>query len=110
MLGNIPLESVSPDSGLHDGTQAPNEPLTAGIGMGAGVGPEGLLPSPSQLTDRLTATELQVAYPLIMRLATLPNATTETKILAQRIRANLTVAPEQMPNLSQPNGPTGPNQ
>lgn len=100
MLGSIPLEQVSPPVGLNDPTQRPNEPITAGIGMGAGPGPEGLLPSPNQLTQRLTAQELRRIYPLIYRLATLPNATTETKILAQRIRANLPIAPEQMPDLS----------
>lgn len=105
MLGDIPLEKVAPNVGLTDGTQRPGEPVTAGLPVGAGPGPESLLPSPGQVNQRMTAAELRVMYPLIMRLATLPNATTETKILAQRIRANLPVSPEHMPDLS--NGPTG---
>lgn len=106
MLGGIPLDQVSPEVGLRDGTQRPDEPITAGIDTGAGPGSAGLIPSPGQLTQRLTAQELRTAYPLIMRLATLPNATTETKILAQRLRANLPVGPEQMPDLRF-NGPSG---
>lgn len=82
---------------LMAGTSAPDEAVTSGIPMGPGVGPEGLIPSPNELTDRLSAAELQYAYPLIHRLASLPNATTETKIIAQRLRANLSVKPEQMP-------------
>lgn len=107
ILGNIPLESVSPDVSLRGGTRAPQEPITAGISRGAGPGPESLIASPSQLSDRLSASELRYAYPLILRLATLPNATTETKILAQRIRANLPIQPEHMPDLGRQNGATG---
>lgn len=87
----------NPDVGLTDGTQRPDEPLTSGVDVGAGPGSQGLLPSPNQLGDQLAAKELMAMYPLIMRLATLPNATSETKILAQRIRANLPIAPEQVP-------------
>lgn len=99
----------APDTevGLSDGSQRPDEPLTAGVGVGAGPGPEGLLPSPGQLGDQLAAKELKAMYPLIMRLATLPNATTETKILAQRIRANLPIAPEQVPIPGQEDGLQG---
>lgn len=86
---------------LMGGTTAPDEPVTSGVPMGPGGGPEGLIPSPNQLTDKLSAAELQYAYPLIHRLASLPNATTETKILAQRLRANLSVKPEQMPPIPQ---------
>ena len=100
MLGGIPLDQVSPEVALSAASQRPDEPVTSGIGMGAGAGPEGLLPSPGQLSTQLAASEMRTVYPLIMRLATLPNATTETKILAQRIRASLPVAPEQMPDLS----------
>lgn len=98
------------DVGLTDGSQRPGEPITSGVGMGAGPGPEGLLPSPGQLGDKLAAKDLMAMYPLIMRLATLPNATTETKILAQRIRANLPVAPEQVPIPGLEDGLSGPTQ
>lgn len=106
-LGGIPLEQVSPQVGMMDPSQRPDEPVTAGVDVGAGPGSGGLLSSPNQLNAQLTSEELRLAYPLIMRLATLPNATTETKILAQRIRANLAVSPENIPNLGTGNGPRG---
>lgn len=107
MLGSVPLEQLSPDTQLNAPSQAPDEPVTAGIDRGAGPGSEGLLKSPSQLSTQLSAAQLKYMYPLLLRLATMPNATTETKILAQRIRANLPVQPEQMPNLGQQNGVLG---
>jgi hypothetical protein len=82
---------------LMEGTTSPDEPVTSGAAMGPGPGPEGLIPSPQGLTTAMTSAELQYAYPLLMRLAALPNATTETKILAQRLRIGLPVKPEQMP-------------
>jgi hypothetical protein len=97
MLGGIPIDQVAPHGKFSDPTMAPDEPVTAGVDMGAGPGSEGLFPAQSPLTNQLTASQMRYAYPLIMRLATLPNATTETKILAQRLRANLPVSPEQMP-------------
>lgn len=106
-LGGIPLDQVASPIGLGEGSQRPDEPLTAGIDMGAGPGSGGLLPSPDQLSAKLTSEQLRTAYPLIMRLATLPNATAETKILAQRIRANLPVSPENIPNLGPGNGSIG---
>jgi len=104
MLGGIPLEQIAPGQ-LSDGSMRPDEPITSGVSGGAGPGAEGLLPSPSQLSQQLTAEELRGMYPLLMRLATLPNATTETKILAQRVRANLPLAPEQMPQIKASDGP-----
>ncbi len=92
--------------GLTAESGAPDEDVTAGISSGPGVGPEGLFPSPSQLSQRLTAEELRGIYPLLMRLATLPNATTETKILAQRVRSNLPIAAEQMPPIEASDGPS----
>ncbi len=103
MLGGIPLGNVLPGQ-LRDGSMNPDEPVTAGVDAGAGPGSNGLLPSPGQLSEKLAAEELRGIYPLLYRLATLPNATTETKILAQRVRANLPVAPQQMPNLEASDG------
>ncbi len=103
MLGGIPVEQVLPGQ-LRDGSMNPNEPVTAGVDAGAGPGAQGLLPSPGQLSEKLAAEELRGIYPLLMRLATLPNATTETKILAQRVRANLPVAPQQVPNIEASDG------
>lgn len=107
MLNGIPIERAAGDAGLTDPSQAPDEPVTAGIPLGAGPGPESLIPNDQSLSQRMTAEQMRYAYPLIMRLASLPNATTETKILAQRVRANLPVAPEQMPQLSLGEEPPG---
>lgn len=100
-LAGLPTDRANPQRvNLLGPSQAPNEPITAGLSMGPGAGPDSLIPSPDQLNSRMTAEELRYAYPLIMRLAALPNATTETKIIAQRLRANLSVKPEQVPPLS----------
>lgn len=100
MMQGLPMDSVVPTGKFTGPSQRPGEPMTSGIDMGMGPDSSSLLPSPNQLTDKMTSAELQGMYPLLMRLATLPNATTETKILAQRIRANLPLSPEQMPDLS----------
>lgn len=97
ILGSIPLEQATGAGGLFDETTAPDEPVTAGAALGAGPGPEGLIPAPNQLQETVDAEDLKYAYPLILRLSTMPRATRTTKILAQRVRANLSIAPEQFP-------------
>ena len=106
-LQGIPLDQVAPPAKLTDPTMAPDEPITAGLSSGPGPGPESLLPSQSRLNDALTSAQMRLAYPLIYRLATLPNATTETKIMAQRLRANLPISPEQMPVMEPSDGISG---
>jgi len=98
-LSQIPLDSLNPQGlgALNNPTQSPNEPVTAGIGRGDGPGPEGLLPSPGKLNQELSAQQVKVWYPVLMRLASLPDATTQTKILAQRLRAQLGIQPYQIP-------------
>lgn len=102
-LHGIPLDSFSPGKagGLLGPSADPNEPVTAGIPTGPGAGPEGVLPQPGETDEKLTAQELQYAYPLIMRLATLPGATSQTKRLVQRFRSQLPVGPERMPLVPQ---------
>ncbi len=93
--------------GLNAASDSPGEPVTSGIDAGPGAGASSLLPTAGQISQKLTSQELKYAYPLIMRLATLPNATTQTKIMAQRLRANLPLAPEQMPLMETGNGLPG---
>jgi len=102
-LADIPLESFQPGQGggLMSPSAYPNEPLTAGIDMGAGPGSESLIPTEDQLGNQLAAKEMRYAYPIIMRLASLPNATSQTKILAQRLRAMLPVDARRMPLVPQ---------
>jgi len=97
-LSQIPLDSLTPGEGnLKDGTTRPGEPISAGSAAGPGAGPEGLMQSPDAMGDKVAARETAGFYPVLAKLASLPNATTQTKILAQRLRANLEVPPEQMP-------------
>jgi hypothetical protein len=102
-MASIPLESFQPGNAgnLMAPTDYPNEPVTAGIDMGAGPGSEAIIPTPDQMSNKLAAREMQYAYPVIMRLASLPNATSQTKILAQRLRALLPVQAHRMPLVPQ---------
>lgn len=97
-LSNIPLDRFNPGgSNLKGPSNRPSESVMSGASMGEGVGPEGLIPSPDIMSNQLAARETAYFYPVLARLAALPGATTQTKILAQRMRANLTVPPERMP-------------
>ncbi len=96
-LADIPLQQFATDAGGIGGpSQRPGEPIQTGIPQGPGGGPESLIPQPDELSDRFAAREMASMYPLMMRLATMPHATQQTKILAQKLRANLPVAPEQV--------------
>jgi len=99
-LSGIPLQtqSFAPVS-LTEPSQRPNEPVTTGVDMGAGPGSESLIPSPVQTGNMDAVKESLFFYPVLARLAQLPSATTQTKILAQRLRGMAPVAPERMPNL-----------
>jgi len=98
-LSQIPLDSLNASkiSPLGQPTQSPDEPVTAGINRGAGPGAESLIPSPEMLSSGLAANQVKVWYPVIMRLASLPNATMQTKVLAQRLRSQLGIQPYQIP-------------
>lgn len=110
-LADIPLQSADPTGfgGLLDESHNPQEPVTAGTGMGAGAGPEGLVPTQDRLSNSLASEEVRYTYPVLMRLAALPNATTQTKILAQRLRSQLGTQPYQIPKFpGELNGSRGP--
>lgn len=82
---------------LSADSQRPNEPITAGIDMGSGPGSEGLVPSPVDPSNASAVQESLFFYPVLMRLAQLPGASTQTKIFAQRMRGMLPTQPERMP-------------
>ncbi len=110
-LGGIPLQSTDPTGfgGLMDDSQNPQEPVTAGLEGGAGAGPDALVPTQDRLSNNLAAEEVRYTYPVLMRLASLPNATTQTRILAQRLRSQLGVQPYQIPTFpGELNGSRGP--
>jgi hypothetical protein len=104
-LANIPLDRFNPSkAGLLSGpSRSPQEPVTSGIGMGAGPGPDSVIQGPNLTNNQDAARELASIYPVIMRLAVLPSATTQTKILAQRLRANMPIKPEQIPRMNNGN-------
>lgn len=103
-LEGIPLAGLQPGAagGLLADSTRPGEPVTSGIDGGPGVGPEGLIPGPGQINDAMAAKAMQYAYPVLYRLATLPNSNPQTRILIQRLRAQLPVQPEQFPILNGP--------
>ena len=97
-LSSIPLDKFNPGKMDFRGQSSrPGEPIQAGLQGGPGAGPEGILPSPNVMGDKIAANEASGFYPVLAKLAALPGATTQTKILAQRLRANMQVQPEQMP-------------
>lgn len=97
-LSQIPVPGAQPGAPLLDAaTEAPGEPVTAGVAAGAGLGPEALLAGPEVMSSKVAANDVKYFYPIIMRLSALPNASQQTKILAQRLRANLSLQPEQIP-------------
>ena len=98
-LAGIPLQSTDPTGvgGLMDESSSPEEPMTAGLDRGAGPGSEALIPHQDRLSNQLASEEVKYAYPILARLAALPNATTQTKILAQKLRGQIGVQPYQIP-------------
>ena len=67
-------------TGLYDQTQRPTEPVTSGIHLGEGPGPEAL-----QLVNPVQG-QYQSAYDLIQQLAQNPDASPTLLYLAQRIQ------------------------
>jgi hypothetical protein len=75
-----PTAKPEPMIGLFASTQRKNEPITSGIPLGAGPGPEAM--------GMQDATQMQYtdAYQLFNQLASNPNASPSMKYLAQRIQ------------------------
>ncbi len=98
-MAGLPLDALTPglQGGLTDSSTAPQEPVMAGSARGDGAGPGALIPTPETLSNSQAASESRYFYPVLMKLASLPGATTQTKILAQRMRAAMPVPPELMP-------------
>lgn len=71
---------------LNAGSQAPNEPVTAGAPVGAGIGPEAAgIANDEQLTDaqiRPLLTSLEV-------MANLPGSNPQTRTYVRRLKARL---------------------
>jgi hypothetical protein len=78
----VPLADMSPN--LFDPTNAPGEPVTAGMPFGAGPGPAGQ-PMPQGPTQE----RLRAALPTMLRMAESPYVSAEFKALAYYIRQTL---------------------
>ena len=66
-------------------TERPNEPLTAGLPMGPGVGPEALGPMGEQ-RDMLVWKQY---LPMLEHLASQPGSTTTTRQFVRRLRSQM---------------------
>ena len=73
-------QNPAPVTSLYAPTERPQEPITTGISLGAGPGPEVLgVSSPD-------SGQYQTAYQLFQQLASSPDASPTLKYLAQRIQ------------------------
>ena len=71
---------AAPVTSLYAPTERPQEPITHGIALGAGAGPE-VLGMANQDSAQYTS-----AYQLFQQLASNPNASPTLKYLAQRVQ------------------------
>jgi hypothetical protein len=86
MLSEAPQvrPSQPPVTGLYDPTQRPDEPVTAGIDQGAGVGSDALMMrQPDDNNFRATIAEYM---PVLAYVASLPNASPETRAAIRQLR------------------------
>jgi len=74
----------TPLTGLYDPTQRPNEPITSGIDQGPGVGSNALMiRKPDDNNFRATIAEYM---PVLSYVASLPNASPETRAAIRQLR------------------------
>ncbi len=78
---SMPLPSMTP---LSAPSQRPSEPVTAGLPVGAGPGPDVLTAPPGQAESD---ERLRLLAPQLARLASLPGVHPDVKSLARRVRA-----------------------
>ena len=81
---------VPPNVGLGNPSDRPDEPVTAGLGVGPGGGPEMLQgfqqPAPGPNPDVL---RLARHLPMLEMLASRPNTSATTRSFVRRLRASL---------------------
>jgi hypothetical protein len=75
---------TNPSVGLYDPTQRPNEPVTAGIDQGAGPGSEALMMR--QPDDNNFRANIMAYMPVLSYVASLPNASPETRAAIRQLR------------------------
>ena len=80
----------TPVTPLYAPTQRPDEPITAGIAMGAGPGPEALGIANMKTPDDLNFRANMMDYlPVLSYVASLPNASPETRQAIRQLRDSL---------------------
>jgi len=79
----LPMASM-PTPTLGGPSERPTEPVTAGVPVGAGPGPEILTPPPGQAQSD---ERLRLLAPGLARLASLPGVHPDVRSLARRVRA-----------------------
>jgi hypothetical protein len=79
----MPRESVT---SIFAPTSRPNEPITAGLAVGDGPGPEALTGTPEFVASQEDNQRLAVMYGILQRAATSAGASSATKELARRVR------------------------
>lgn len=78
-------QQYQPDAGLLDGpSENPNEPVTAGLASGPGMGPGGLAMPNVNMADVQT---WRAYLPTLEYLAAQPNSTQSTRNFVRRLRA-----------------------
>jgi hypothetical protein len=85
-----PVPTPRPVVGLFDPTQNPNEPVTAGAGMGAGPGMDALGPSPDQTFNKQLQADNQrlVQYlPSLEQMANDPSASNTFRNFIQYLKS-----------------------
>jgi hypothetical protein len=70
--------------GLYDPTQRPEEPITSGIDMGAGVGSEALIMR--QPDDNNFRSTILAYMPVLSYISSLPNTSPETRAAIRQLR------------------------
>jgi len=84
VTGGAPAAGV----GLYDPTQRPNEPITQGVPVGAGAGPEALMMNQSQDTPEEKARLLSY-LPALEAAAQQPDSSQSFRNYVRVLRANL---------------------
>jgi hypothetical protein len=86
MLSQTPQvrQAQTPVAGLYDPTNRPNEPVTAGIDQGAGVGSDALMMR--QPDDNNFRASIAEYMPVLAYVASLPNASPETRAAIRQLR------------------------
>lgn len=82
------VERVTP---LYAATERPNEPITAGIAMGEGPGPEALGINQAQMTedDLAFRADMQEYLPVLSYISSLPSTSPETRKAIRQLRDSL---------------------